>query len=427
MHKTPKFLTLLIFLLPGVILAGCSLQRPDNSAEPSPMSDLPPTLAPLGAETEMLGDTSAEPTVINVQPTATNSTFAAGQGATDAGEKVAPTTNPSSVQQGDAVSVDSAQEIATATEGSVPSAEEAAVEQSASQQAIVVDASENLPLGGPVAANPPAGVTDSYTPGFGETPYMVQPGDTLFSIAMRYGTTVESLVYANGLTSEVINIGQMLTIPAGNTAPADQGYGQQPYVQQQPNAQPYQQPQPYVPSAGDAYHMVAPGDTLFSIALRYGTTVDAVAAANGLNYPYIISIGQQLVVPGGQANNAYGGYAQQPYGQQFEQPQPYAQQQPYGQQFDQQQPYAQQPYGQQFDQQQPYAQQQPGGSGYGYYPQQDNNVYAAPGGAGTHTVAPGETLYSIALRYGTSAEAIAGANGLYDPNQIYVGQVLYLP
>lgn len=426
MDKTPKILSVLTFLLLGVILAGCSLQRPDDSvSDPSPISDLPPTLAPLGAETEMLGDSSAEPTVINVQPTATNSTFAAGQGAADPGEKVAPTTDLSSAQQGDAVSVDSTQEIASAANGSVPSAEEAAVEQSAPQENIVVDASENLPLGGPVAANPPAGAAEGYTPGYGETPYMVQPGDTLFSIAMRYGTSVESLVYANGLTSEMINIGQMLTIPAGTGAPVDQGYEQQPYMQQQPSAQPYQQPQPYVPSAGDGYHLVAPGDTLFSIALRYGTTVDTVANANGMAYPYILSIGQQLIIPGGSPNNAYNGYGnaapgypQAPANDYYNQQPAYPQQQPYAQQ----QPYGQQPY----DQQQPYAQQQPGGNDY-YSQPQDNNVYAAPGGAGTHTVAPGETLYSIALRYGTSAEAVANANGLYNPNQIYVGQVLYLP
>jgi LysM repeat protein len=42
-------------------------------------------------------------------------------------------------------------------------------------------------------------------------------------------------------------------------------------------------------------------------------------------------------------------------------------------------------------------------------------------------VAPGETLYSIATRYGTSSDALAAANGLSNPNQLFVGQVLYLP
>jgi hypothetical protein len=73
--------------------------------------------------------------------------------------------------------------------------------------------------------------------------------------------------------------------------------------------------------------------------------------------------------------------------------------------------------------------QQPG-QGY-TQPEQDGGYYPAPGnmpgGAGTHTVAAGETLYSIARRYGVPAEAIAAANGLANPNQLFVGQVLYLP
>ena len=42
----------------------------------------------------------------------------------------------------------------------------------------------------------------------------------------------------------------------------------------------------------------------------------------------------------------------------------------------------------------------------------------------THTVQPGETLSSIARRYGTTWQAIAQANGLVNPNQIYAGQQL---
>lgn len=45
----------------------------------------------------------------------------------------------------------------------------------------------------------------------------------------------------------------------------------------------------------------------------------------------------------------------------------------------------------------------------------------------THVVRPGETLYSIARLYGVSVSAIAQANGIVNPNMIYVGQVLYIP
>lgn len=45
----------------------------------------------------------------------------------------------------------------------------------------------------------------------------------------------------------------------------------------------------------------------------------------------------------------------------------------------------------------------------------------------THTVEPGDTLFLIAQRFGTSVEAIAQANGISDPNVIEVGQVLQIP
>ncbi len=72
--------------------------------------------------------------------------------------------------------------------------------------------------------------------------------------------------------------------------------------------------------------------------------------------------------------------------------------------------------------------------GYPSQPPAEGNMAApvnpynpAPGNSGTHTVAPGETLFSIATRYGTNSEALAAANGLSNPNQLFVGQVLYLP
>lgn len=56
----------------------------------------------------------------------------------------------------------------------------------------------------------------------------------------------------------------------------------------------------------------------------------------------------------------------------------------------------------------------------------ESSVAAGAGGDG-HTVQSGDTLASIAARYGTTAQAIADANGLSDPNQIRVGQVLVIP
>ncbi len=51
------------------------------------------------------------------------------------------------------------------------------------------------------------------------------------------------------------------------------------------------------PNAGATIHIVQRGETLFRIAQRYGTTVEAIAAANGINNPAAISVGQRLLVP----------------------------------------------------------------------------------------------------------------------------------
>jgi LysM repeat protein len=45
-------------------------------------------------------------------------------------------------------------------------------------------------------------------------PYVVQPGDTLFSLAQRFGTSVEAITAANGLADDSIRVGQELIIPA---------------------------------------------------------------------------------------------------------------------------------------------------------------------------------------------------------------------
>jgi hypothetical protein len=54
---------------------------------------------------------------------------------------------------------------------------------------------------------------------------------------------------------------------------------------------------------------------------------------------------------------------------------------------------------------------------------QDNRV----NWTGSHTVQPGETLFRIALRYGVSVNTLASANGIFNPNVIYAGQVLVVP
>ena len=100
--------------------------------------------------------------------------------------------------------------------------------------------------------------------------YVVRSGDTIELIAGRFGVSVEDIVAANNLTDpDLIRAGDILIIP-GASAPS---------------------PEPGV-------HIVRPGETLYGIALMYGTTVDAIARANGIVDPNFIHVGQRLIIPG---------------------------------------------------------------------------------------------------------------------------------
>lgn len=107
------------------------------------------------------------------------------------------------------------------------------------------------------------------------TTYVVQRGDTLFSLARRFGTTVDAIALRNNIVNpSQIFVGQELTIcPEGTTPP----------------------PEP--PSTGCTYYTVQGGDTLFSIALRFGSTVPAISRANNITNQNLIFVGQKLCIP----------------------------------------------------------------------------------------------------------------------------------
>ena len=106
------------------------------------------------------------------------------------------------------------------------------------------------------------------------TIHIVSAGETLASIARRYGTSVDAIAAVNGITNPSrIYVGTQLSI--GGTAP----------------------PAPDAPPAGTTIHVVRPGDTLASIARRFDTSIDALAASNGLVDADLIRIGQELEVP----------------------------------------------------------------------------------------------------------------------------------
>lgn len=181
----------------------------------------------------------------------------------------------------------------------------------------------------PSATALPPATSVPVTPGpAGTFEYTVEWGDTLYSIARRYGTTVEAIVALNGLQdASYISVGQVLKISGTPSS---------------------------TPSTGGDYTVQA-GDTLYSIAVRYGTTVEAIQSANGIVNSSLIRIGQKLIIPGGGTTSG-----------------------------------------------------------------------PITGGT-TYIVQADDTLYSIAARFGKNVWDIVVANNLADPALIYVGQELIIP
>ena len=97
--------------------------------------------------------------------------------------------------------------------------------------------------------------------------YVIQPGDTLSGIAQRFGTSVRTLAELNGISDpDKIYAGNTIRVPengsSGGSAPV--------------------------------YYTIRPGDTLSGIALKYGTTVSALARLNGISDPDKIYAGDRI-------------------------------------------------------------------------------------------------------------------------------------
>ena len=111
-------------------------------------------------------------------------------------------------------------------------------------------------------------------PGVSDNVYVVKNGDSLYSIANKFGVSVESLKSINGITGNLINVGQRLVIPSdAEVNPGD-------YV----------------------VYTVKRNDSLWNIANSYGVSVNDIVDYNNLGTT-VLQIGQQLLIPN--LNNSF--------------------------------------------------------------------------------------------------------------------------
>ncbi len=169
------------------------------------------------------------------------------------------------------------------------------------------------------------------------TVHVVQPGDSLSTIAVRYGVSMGELATANGIyNNDHVWVGQRLTIPGGSTSYSG-GH-----------------------SGSGSTVTVGRGDSLSLIAALHGMSVQALMELNGLTNPNHVWVGQQLRVHGSVASGASASAV----------------------------------------------------------PASGSTVY--------HVVQPGESLSSIAAYHGVSQQSIMSTNGLYNPNHVQSGQRLQI-
>lgn len=173
------------------------------------------------------------------------------------------------------------------------------------------------------------------------TVHIVQRGETLFSIAQRYSSTVDSITHANGISDpRQIYVGQRLVIPGGEQGASAQDTS------------------PYVVQAGD---------TLSSISRHYYTTWQALAQINGLIAPDSIYAGQVIQAP------TFGALTDT------------------------------------------------------LVANEEPSARPPVGGGTLYTVRSDDTLFHIALRYGVSPWTLASASRVANPTLIYPGQELVIP
>lgn len=181
------------------------------------------------------------------------------------------------------------------------------------------------------------------TPEARTIPYTVQPGDTVSTIAEKFGMTAQQLREMNLLATDSLQVGQVLRVPNADGATED--------------GLPTPTPEPFT-------YTVEPGDTLFSIALRFEISPNEIVAANTLADPNNVFVGQQLLIPGYQPTQASSA---------------------------------------------------------------DADPTASPDDPAIHIVQPGEALSVIAQKYGITLAELVAVNRIANPNLVSPGTQLVIP
>lgn len=97
--------------------------------------------------------------------------------------------------------------------------------------------------------------------------YTIKKGDNLYSIAKNYNISLEELINFNQQGSTLLHIGEQLLIPINNQ------------------------------TNNNIQYVIKPGDTLYNIAKRYNTNVDEIKRINNLNNN-MLKIGETILIPG---------------------------------------------------------------------------------------------------------------------------------
>jgi len=195
--------------------------------------------------------------------------------------------------------------------------------------------------------------------------HTVSQGDSLWTIAQRYGVTVEDLQRENRLSNvHKLSLGQVLRVPSA----AKESVASRPSTAKETDA--------------TTQYRVRAGDTLWTIARRNGTTAARLAASNGLDDNAILALGEPLRIPGSGAKPATVN---------------------------------------------PNTTARPSAPIKGLA--KDSATGAAPSRTGFDTVRVrgGDTLWSLSRRYGTTQAKIAALNGIGEQATLRLDQVIKVP